>query len=741
MADRAKKGDPFGQIKKLVSLRGEPELQEAWRKLEPFLRERWRELPERIFDLTEWTEPSETLSLVLEIIKSLPGNLPINQIADRAAEIITKKLGFKVVLISLFDPAQGVFVRTAQRGIPKRKFEKLKKEPVPPSYYEKYMKDEFKVSNSYLVRWWHSKGDDAFSYIPPSDEDSEWRPNDMLLVPILSLDGKLLGMISVDKPPGGKVPSRNLIVALEVLAAEMSRAIEEARIYERTERRLAQMEFLYEISSRANLMRDEKEFLKRLCTSLRERFQLLWAGVLLSDSDTGTLYVAAQDGLDDIRFNGIRYKIGKDGGVAGSVAATGQYKIINDITAGRQRYLPFHHKARSELAVPIRQKERVSGVLVIESERPNAFTQEDRRFLRTVANQVASALENFAANLAREDELRIRRALFEVGNVLSSTLEPARLFRKITDILRNTFNYTSTALFLMDEKGEYLVLKAFAGSMEHEVDKFRLRVGREGIVGFVASTGRKLNLPDVSNFPMYVHGFPGVKSALAVPITYQGKVLGVLDVESEKYNAFTERDEQLLELFASQIAVALVNARLYEKLEALATTDGLTGLLNYRAFMDNLKREVRRAKRLNHPLALLFADIDRFKTYNDSFGHPRGDEVLKLFAEIARKSLREDIDIAARYGGEEFALLVPEATKEEAVDVAERIRRAFKQQSAKRLLREVTVSFGVACYPDDADDAETLLKAADEALYEAKSRGRNRTCTAGRPKPKRARKR
>ena len=723
------------KIGEIISLRGDPEHFEAWKKIEPFLKARIEEIPQQFLKLSKWSDSSKTLDLILHIIKILSGNLSVQEIAERVVNIVSEKLGFGIVLVSVLDPKQNVFVRMSGTGIPKEEFEQLAQTHLKADHYKKLMQEKFKISQSYLIRWWHEEKEstDNSSYTPPDEKSGEWNPKDMLLVPMNDNSGSLIGVISVDNPPGGTVPDRSLLMSLEILAARAGQAILESWMYEKTQRRLAQMEILYDISSRVSTIENEKKFLKQVCDTLKNQTNYLWVGILLKDSETETLYVSAQNGLEDIRFSGVRYKIGRDGGIAGSVAASGQFKIIPNLEKARQQHIPFHYRAKSELAVPIRKRDKVLGVIVVESEQINAFSQEDRRFIRTLANQVASVLSNIAITKMRDEELRIRRALFEIGNMLSSILEPERLLRKIMDILRNTFSYTSAAIFLSEEIDgeEYLVLKAFAGRMDRELGEYKLKKGAEGVVGFAASTGNPMNVPDVTKFPLYIPGFKEARSELAVPIKYHDKVLGVLDVESEKVNAFDERDENLLELFASEISVALINAQLYEKLESLAITDGLTELYNYRAFMENLNREIRRANRLNHKLALLFADLDFFKKYNDTFGHPQGDKVLKLFAETIRENIRKEVDFPARYGGEEFTIILPETGVEEAKNVAERIRESFAGKSEKELLRQVTVSFGIAIFPENGKDAETLLKSADEALYMAKSQGRNRCIIAG----------
>jgi len=717
-------------IRNIIELRGTPELLEAWDRLEPFLLERRKELLEHFFDLSNWTNPSESLVAILKIIKAIPGKLSIEEICKISIDLIHDHIGFEIILINILDPGRKLFFRTAQKGIPTKKFEEMVNRPVPPEHYNELMQDKFKIGNSYIIRWWHEDAElpEDNSYTPRSDEETEWNSKDILLVPMYDRNDELVGMISVDKPPDGKVPDKNSLAALEIIAARTSQAIEESRIYEQTERRLTQMELLYDTSTRAAAIENENKFLKNICEKLRMRFNYLWVGILLLDTSSEALYVASQCGLENTRFSDMRFPIGKNGGVIGKVAASGQYKIIDNLKEKNWKYLPFHHKANSEIAVPIRQKDKVLGVLVVESESVKAFTQEYRRFSRTIANQIASALENLDVKKSKEEELRVRRALFEVGTVLNTILEPQRLLRKIMDILRINFNFSSAALFLVDETEEYLVLKAFAGMLDQDMDKYKLKVGREGIVGFTAGTGKPLYVADVNKFAMYIPGFTDSRSELAVPIIYRDKVLGVLDVESDIIDAFDEGDVQLLELFATQIAIAINNASLYEELEELAVTDEKTGLFNYRSFEENIARELHRSKRLKHSLSLLFADLDLFKVYNDTFGHQQGDKVLKLFSDVVLSIIREKVDFAARYGGEEFTIILPEVSKEGAFDVAERIRKEFEKQSKQKLLMPVTVSFGVATFPGEGKNPAELLKSADECLYRAKSSGRNRTC-------------
>jgi diguanylate cyclase (GGDEF)-like protein len=174
--------------------------------------------------------------------------------------------------------------------------------------------------------------------------------------------------------------------------------------------------------------------------------------------------------------------------------------------------------------------------------------------------------------------------------------------------------------------------------------------------------------------------------------------------------------------------MSIENAQLHQKTRHLACTDGLTGLFNYRHFKKTFGDEMARSIRYHKPLSLIMFDVDDFKKFNDSFGHPVGDQVLAGIAEILRRSLRE-VDLIFRYGGEEFIAILPEAGIDEAVVAAERARRAI-QCDTPAYIKEivdpiVTVSVGVANFPLDGHDADALLKATDDLLLRAKKEGKN----------------
>jgi diguanylate cyclase (GGDEF)-like protein len=213
--------------------------------------------------------------------------------------------------------------------------------------------------------------------------------------------------------------------------------------------------------------------------------------------------------------------------------------------------------------------------------------------------------------------------------------------------------------------------------------------------------------------------------AVDLPAATGGGEVGYL---TEVFNHMVYR------LRESRIELDRINETLIKKneeLELLSTTDSLTGLSNHRALMKRLDDEVTRFRKDKHGFSVLVGDVDHFKQYNDAFGHPAGDEVLQMIAEIMRDSTRKT-DCCARYGGEEFVIVLPDTAIADALDTAEHIRARV---AAKKFNgRKMTLSIGVASFPEDADDAEAIIAVADEALYQAKREGRDRSVRARRLK-------
>lgn len=248
---------------------------------------------------------------------------------------------------------------------------------------------------------------------------------------------------------------------------------------------------------------------------------------------------------------------------------------------------------------------------------------------------------------------------------------------------------------------------------------------QEAFLAFKDHLNRRLVLKDcrlVDHFPRDVADFPSFKGYRFFPLRTKKVVLGEI-----AYKGLDEKDEETFTVLAHQFALALRRIRLYNDVENMAITDGLTRMHTRRHFNERFEEEFGRAKLKKDPLALLMIDVDHFKKVNDQYGHLTGDMVLREVSRIIASQIRE-IDIAGRYGGEEFCVILPDTDRPGALVVAERIRQAVHEYKIKAYdaALAVSVSIGAAAFPEDALQMEELLDKADWALYRAKKSGRNR---------------
>jgi diguanylate cyclase (GGDEF)-like protein len=248
---------------------------------------------------------------------------------------------------------------------------------------------------------------------------------------------------------------------------------------------------------------------------------------------------------------------------------------------------------------------------------------------------------------------------------------------------------------------------------------------QEAFLAFKDHVNRRLVLEDcrlVDHFPKDIEDFPSFKGYRFFPLRTKKMVLGEV-----AYKGLNDQDEETFTVLAHQFALALRRIRLYNDVESMAITDGLTRMHTRRYLNERFEEEFGRAKLKKLPLSLLMIDVDHFKKVNDQYGHLTGDMVLREVARIIAVQVRE-IDIAGRYGGEEFCVILPDTDKPGALVVAERIRSALHEQKVKAYDAQlpVTVSVGVASFAEDALQMEELLDKADWALYRAKKSGRNR---------------
>jgi diguanylate cyclase (GGDEF)-like protein len=334
-------------------------------------------------------------------------------------------------------------------------------------------------------------------------------------------------------------------------------------------------------------------------------------------------------------------------------------------------------------------------------------------------------------NRRLENRLRELTLLYDLTRTLSSTLELDQLLRFISEIVGRNLGFNVFELLLLDESSGELVVKSTFGTDEGLVGTL-VPTANSG-AGWAAAQRQVLLIRDTKADTGRLHSqnahLSADGSALWVPMLYKGECVGVLDLFRPVVDAFSQEEVRLLQSVANQAAMAIVNARLHQKTVTLSLTDPLTGLHNRRSLFNHLQMELDRSERFSHAMGLAMIDVDRFKHYNDAMGHPAGDAVLRQMSGLLASSTRK-VDTLARYGGEEFVLVLPRAEKAAAFEVAEKLRAEIEsthfEHGELQPGGRITVSVGVASYPEDAQDLATLIDCADAALYCSKREGRNR---------------
>jgi len=317
--------------------------------------------------------------------------------------------------------------------------------------------------------------------------------------------------------------------------------------------------------------------------------------------------------------------------------------------------------------------------------------------------------------------------LNELSAHLHTTMDRDVVLESIMDRVKDLLRAEKSAIIIIDTHEritDFYSSLGPTGKCKTEIRGVIKRVFKE------LTPLRTENIKEEHDFQGFPDQHPEIRSMLIVPIMLRGKAIGVLIVTDKKNSrGFSSEDEDLLLTLAFHSAFAIEKVNLHEGIVKMASTDGLTGLNNHRAFQERLEEEIERAKRFGTKVALLMIDIDHFKAFNDAYGHVCGDEALKRIACTLTDNIRT-VDFAARYGGEEFAIILPEIPLEGAMVVAERIRRSVERQTLRLNGKEakITLSIGVASFPDHALNRKDLIDRADKALYLAKRSGRNKVC-------------
>jgi diguanylate cyclase (GGDEF)-like protein len=394
---------------------------------------------------------------------------------------------------------------------------------------------------------------------------------------------------------------------------------------------------------------------------------------------------------------------------------------------------------KSLLIIPIIQKERIAGVLVVDSLERDAFSPDNQDLLTRFAPFFGQIIEKI--RISQELDLRAKNfgALHEMSSTLSSSLDINEVLDKLSNQIKSVVPYDFCVFLHVDEKTGEAVITALRG-YDVKLAGGRFPLKQSAILLHMSEQWRERRMakihydPDLGDRGRYISLFPlrdmqkPIKSLFGKPLVVGEKFIGAAFFGSVRVNLFTEYHRNFLDTLLNQVAMVVDNSVLHRRIQDMARNDGLTDLLNHRTFMEKLSEEYKRLDRDPRPFSILLIDIDFFKKVNDTYGHPIGDMALARVAGVLRDVARGS-DFVARYGGEEFAVGMVDTDSRGAQHMAERVRNIMEKTTitaGNAVMFKVTLSIGVASFPNDSRHVGEIVGMADEALYHAKRSGRNR---------------
>jgi len=380
-----------------------------------------------------------------------------------------------------------------------------------------------------------------------------------------------------------------------------------------------------------------------------------------------------------------------------------------------------------ELFIPLVSRDKLIGIITTGDSQSGKYSLENLSLLEVVAGRVAVSMEKeYLQELLKECEAELS-VINRSSTIITSSLNIQEIYDSFIMELKNVVDVSWAAITIAEENDIYfLALSSEIGSAWDVGERIPIK----GTATDLMATYKKpIVEPDLLKETRFATSIyqrkQGVRSVAYLPLISKGRVLGSLVIASLKPDVYSTRKVLLLEQLASQIAMPVENSRLYAKTEEKARIDEVTGLLNRRCMDEMLASEISRHSRYGGIFSMILLDLDSFKIYNDTYGHPAGDKLLKKIGSSLKNTIRST-DQAFRYGGDEFAVILPQTPVDDAFEVSERIRKRIASSAGAHKI-SVTASLGISCWPDNGIDADKVITGADEALYNAKRNGSNQT--------------
>jgi diguanylate cyclase (GGDEF)-like protein len=448
---------------------------------------------------------------------------------------------------------------------------------------------------------------------------------------------------------------------------------------------------------------DSETVLHQILLIVRNYFEISHCAVLLVDRAKSELFCSAQIGYDEKLVRARRLRIGKDG-LSGYVAAKRVPTYLPDVSKD-SRYLAFDARVRSQLCLPLIVREDCVGVLNLESDQLDFFTDEMIGILALFAGQAALALDN--ARLYTTERRRMRQIEFVNLIARSSTAASSteQLLTTVSELLTDTFDGCDAAILVRNHHGGFDAHGIGPRPDEH-------RVQQSAHAGLLRDALDARSSVMAGGEDML---FPQAKSEMALPLVSMGETLGVILLSSAQPHAFSPDDRSIAQATADVCATAIRNVQLSDELRRVTNTDPLTGIFNQRYLHFCVSQELARAKRFGSDFAIVGVDLREFRNVNANLGFHRGDELLKRTAVKLRGALRS-VDTVCRYEADTFVVVLPEITGTQAATVQEKLISAVKQAQQETLGRTPGAVTEVAEFPQDGESELHLLRTLIQRL-------------------------
>ena len=469
---------------------------------------------------------------------------------------------------------------------------------------------------------------------------------------------------------------------------------------------------------------------------IRHKFGIAKLALFAFDPEKETFELVFSSGLGKLEY---KFKTGKEN-LWQTILQGKPFAVVDD--SGNPLFAKFLEKQDlkilpSELWVPLVMRNEVMGLLTMGGKSEGQpFDDFDLYYLQQITAQAAVSINTCRMYELRRKEkedldntLQNLSLLYGIGKAMNYISDLKKLLQYILKQAIDVASAEKGSLMLYDLESDRLNIRVLAGledidyqdKVNNNEIKCRSFKPGEGIAGRVFLNAQPMIVNNIREDSLFIESDTSyVRSIACIPMVVYNDVIGVINVTNKKSGKeFTGQDIKMLKAVADQAAVAVNKAQLWD----MAVTDSLTGLYLRRYFMVKLQEEIHRAERYDKIISVIMADLDRFKDINDTHGHDVGDRALEAISQFLQKNIR-DVDTIARYGGEEFVMLIPDADKESAFSLAERLREELARVNLDNL-PPITISLGIATYPVDGTDIDDLIKKADAAMYAAKKAGRN----------------